>query len=209
MNPNSPAGWYPDPTNAQQKRYWDGQRWTAGPNASSALQPTPQLAGVKGQKSVAAGVILTILFGPFGLFYVGASYGFWAIGFAIVMVLLASVTFGISIIVYWIVLIIAIVKLVKKRNAQLMAGPANPAPGLTQPSITAPPAPSLAMPATTTPKCVVHVVGAVKRPGVYHLPQGSRLDDAIKAAGGVLEGVDVSTMNMARTVTDGEQITVT
>lgn len=55
---------------------------------------------------------------------------------------------------------------------------------------------------------VVDVVGRVRRPGVYRLPPGSRVTDAVAAAGGVLAGVDPATVNLARTLSDGEQLVI-
>ncbi len=55
---------------------------------------------------------------------------------------------------------------------------------------------------------VVDVVGKVHRPGVCHLPAGSRVADALAAAGGALAGVDLSTLNLARKLADGEQVAV-
>jgi competence protein ComEA len=55
---------------------------------------------------------------------------------------------------------------------------------------------------------VVDVVGKVQHPGVYRLPVGSRVDDAIKAAGGGRPGVDFSVVNLARKLADGEQVAV-
>ena len=55
---------------------------------------------------------------------------------------------------------------------------------------------------------VVDVVGRVHRPGVYRLPPGSRVDDAVAAAGGVLGGVDPVTVNLARKLADGEQLVI-
>lgn len=55
---------------------------------------------------------------------------------------------------------------------------------------------------------VVDVVGRVHHPGIYRLPQGSRVDDAVTAAGGTLSGVDPVTLNLARKLTDGEQLVV-
>lgn len=64
-------------------------------------------------------------------------------------------------------------------------------------------------PATTTAgPVVVHVVGAVKRPGVVRLPAGARLADAIGRAGGVAAGGDPASVNLARPVVDGEQVVV-
>jgi competence protein ComEA len=55
---------------------------------------------------------------------------------------------------------------------------------------------------------VVDVAGAVKNPGVYSLPINSRVVDAIAAAGNVLKGADVSDINLARILKDGEQVYV-
>ena len=55
---------------------------------------------------------------------------------------------------------------------------------------------------------VVHVVGQVNRPGLVQLRQGARVADAITAAGGARHGADVSVLNLARLVQDGEQIRV-
>lgn len=55
---------------------------------------------------------------------------------------------------------------------------------------------------------LVHVVGKVFRPGVYPMVSGARVNDAIAAAGGALKGVDLSEINLARKVVDGEQIYV-
>lgn len=55
---------------------------------------------------------------------------------------------------------------------------------------------------------VVHVVGQVAAPGVVRLPAGARVTDAVDAAGGALAGADLSALNLARTVVDGEQVVV-
>ena len=54
----------------------------------------------------------------------------------------------------------------------------------------------------------VDVAGAIKNPGVYTLPANSRVMDAIKAAGDKLKGADLSDINLARIIKDGEQIYV-
>ena len=53
---------------------------------------------------------------------------------------------------------------------------------------------------------LVHVAGKVRRPGVYPLVDGSRVIDALAAAGGAKKDVDLSQINLARKVNDGEQI---
>nr|WP_256986538.1 ComEA family DNA-binding protein [Streptomyces sp. SS07] len=55
---------------------------------------------------------------------------------------------------------------------------------------------------------VVDVSGKVHRPGVRRLPAGSRVEDALEAAGGVRAGTDVTGLNRARVLVDGEQVAV-
>lgn len=55
---------------------------------------------------------------------------------------------------------------------------------------------------------VVDVTGRVRRPGIATLPLGSRVVDALRAAGGVRAGVDPTSINRARLLVDGEQIVV-
>ena len=55
---------------------------------------------------------------------------------------------------------------------------------------------------------VVDVQGEVMKPGLYQLPPGARVADAIKAAGGVRKGSATSSVNLARFVEDGEQVFV-
>ena len=56
------------------------------------------------------------------------------------------------------------------------------------------------------PMLVIDVQGEVKTPGVYELPINSRVTDAIKAAGGAKVSADLSYINQARMIKDGEQI---
>lgn len=55
---------------------------------------------------------------------------------------------------------------------------------------------------------VVDVVGKVREPGVHRLPEGSRVEDALRAAGGVRAGAEADGLNRARPLVDGEQIVV-
>ena len=55
---------------------------------------------------------------------------------------------------------------------------------------------------------MVHVTGAVKTSGVYSLPRGARVLDALDAAGGVREGADVECLNLAALLQDGQKIHV-
>jgi competence protein ComEA len=55
---------------------------------------------------------------------------------------------------------------------------------------------------------LVHVLGAVKRPGLVSLSTGARVVDAVAAAGGLTDDAEVSGINLARVVADGEQLVV-
>lgn len=55
---------------------------------------------------------------------------------------------------------------------------------------------------------VVHVVGRVRKPGVYEFPDGARVNDAIEKAGGFAPKADRAGINLARPLVDGEQIVV-
>lgn len=54
----------------------------------------------------------------------------------------------------------------------------------------------------------VHIVGEIKAPGMYQLPLGARLVDAVFAAGGLTPDADNSSVNLARELSDGEQVVV-
>jgi competence protein ComEA len=62
-------------------------------------------------------------------------------------------------------------------------------------------------PASSVP-VVVDVAGAVARSGVVRLASGSRVQDAVDAAGGLVEGADTGRVNLARMLVDGEQVYV-
>jgi competence protein ComEA len=62
--------------------------------------------------------------------------------------------------------------------------------------------------AAATGRIVVDVAGKVRRPGIATLPAGSRVVDALAAAGGPRRGVRTGSLNLARVLTDGEQIVV-
>lgn len=63
-------------------------------------------------------------------------------------------------------------------------------------------------PPAASAQVVVDVAGKVRRPGLVTLPAGSRVADAIRAAGGVRPGTDLTSLNLARKLVDGEQILV-
>lgn len=55
---------------------------------------------------------------------------------------------------------------------------------------------------------IVHVAGAVRRPGVYQLGSGARVQDAVRRAGGATAKADVNAINLAAPVQDGVQVVV-
>jgi competence protein ComEA len=65
-----------------------------------------------------------------------------------------------------------------------------------------------AKPAAAAKLLVIDVAGAVRRPGLYRLRSGSRIDDAIAAAGGATGKAQLDTVNLAAPVADGEQVVV-
>ena len=64
-----------------------------------------------------------------------------------------------------------------------------------------------AAPENASSEVVVHVAGAVSSPGVYTLPADSRVDDAVRAAGATADA-DLSQLNLAQKLADGQKITV-
>ncbi len=74
--------------------------------------------------------------------------------------------------------------------------------------LTAPSAPPVGEVAETSTTVVVSVVGQVVSPGLVTLPSGSRVADAIAAAGGLLPEADPASVNLAAIVADGEQLAV-
>lgn len=68
--------------------------------------------------------------------------------------------------------------------------------------------PQAAVAAQTRKEILVHVAGAVVTPGVYHLEQGARVQDAIAAAGGALLSGLPDTLNLAARIEDGDKIYV-
>ncbi|WP_433051300.1 helix-hairpin-helix domain-containing protein [Dactylosporangium sp. CS-033363] len=79
-----------------------------------------------------------------------------------------------------------------------------------RPHVTAAPSPAASVAAAPASPAVliVSVTGKVNRPGLVRLPSGSRVADAIDAAGGIVAGADITGLNLARKVVDGEMIAV-
>jgi competence protein ComEA len=82
----------------------------------------------------------------------------------------------------------------------LRSGQSAPAPALITP--TAEPAPR------ARAQLFVHVVGAVRRPGLYRLAQGSRVADALARAGGATRTAQLELVNLAAPIADGVQVVV-
>ncbi len=82
-----------------------------------------------------------------------------------------------------------------------------PEPAPVLPLVTAA-APSATPPPAALPEVVVSVAGRVARPGLVRLPDGTRVADALAAAGGALPGTDLLGLNIARRLSDGEQVLV-
>jgi competence protein ComEA len=89
------------------------------------------------------------------------------------------------------------------------------APGADAPTGTAAPsavattaATTAAAPAAPPALLVVSVSGKVRRPGLVEVPDGARVADVLDAAGGAMPGTDLSGLNLARRVADGEQVAV-
>jgi competence protein ComEA len=62
--------------------------------------------------------------------------------------------------------------------------------------------------ATGASSALVQVVGQVQKPGVYELPSGDRIVDAVAAAGGFTARADQASLNLAQVIADGQQIVV-
>ena len=96
-------------------------------------------------------------------------------------------------------LALVLLALVGQRFAQAgTAGEAEFAAAPLEPVAEAPPRTAL----------VVHVVGEVRRPGLYRLRDGSRIADAVRRAGGARHGADLAALNLAAPLVDGVQVLV-
>lgn len=98
---------------------------------------------------------------------------------------------------------VALVLLLLAARFILPAGTTTPAAPLPPP-----PAPGTGATGTSAARVVVDVVGAVRRPGLYRLEQGSRIADAVARAGGATAKADLAQVNLAAPLADGEQVVV-
>ena len=87
-------------------------------------------------------------------------------------------------------------------------GNASVAPPATAPPATAPPADGPNQSAEASVTMYVHVAGGVRRPGLYTLPEGARIADALEAAQGPVRKADLDLINLAQPVADGIQVYV-
>lgn len=94
----------------------------------------------------------------------------------------------------------------------LAGGPDTPPPedslplaGATPGSVAGAPSPTSSTTAVAT-ELVVHAAGAVRRPGLYRLPAGARVDDLVAAAGGLADEADDDRINLALPLADGERV---
>jgi competence protein ComEA len=99
---------------------------------------------------------------------------------------------------------------IRARPAVTPVPQAHTSPATQEPPRSTAPTTAVAPAAQASPggSVVVDVAGKVRRPGVATLPAGSRVVDAIRRAGGARAGVDLTSLNLARVLVDGEQILV-
>lgn len=127
------------------------------------------------------------------------------LGMAQVAVVALAVALGLAVTTWWVL---------RDRPESLAPVAAEPTAPLvattpTAPGATVPSASGVAgAPAPSTGTVTVDVAGEVRRPGIVVLDAGARVTDALAAAGGPRKGVDLTPLNLARVLVDGEQIVV-
>jgi competence protein ComEA len=96
----------------------------------------------------------------------------------------------------------------RPRAVAVSAGVPSATGASNSPSGSAPARSPTAAARSASAEVVVDVAGRVRHPGLYRLPAGSRIDDALRRAGGALAGVDLTSLNLAARLVDGQQIVV-
>lgn len=104
--------------------------------------------------------------------------------------------------------LITIFTLMRDQPAPVMSAKLPPVQKASTAGPASPGSPAVATPAGPDRPVVVSVVGLVHKPGLVTLTPGARIADALQAAGGAMDGADTIGLNMARPLTDGEQIVV-
>ncbi|SFK33532.1 competence protein ComEA [Amycolatopsis sacchari] len=90
----------------------------------------------------------------------------------------------------------------------LGGGPSPERPPLLPAAHDSPPVPAGSPSKAADAALVISVVGKVRSPGLVTVPSGARVADALSAAGGALDGTDITALNLARKLADGEQLYV-
>ena len=100
----------------------------------------------------------------------------------------------------------------KSRSAEPRIAPPAEAPEVAAPAAVVSPGPVVSPGAATPPASgatiLVHVAGAVRRPGLYEMPAGSRIADGIDLARGPKPTADLNALNLAEPLADGQKIDV-
>jgi competence protein ComEA len=104
-------------------------------------------------------------------------------------------------------LVLAVVALLRARPVALATPQTTVSISPYQPSATFLPGGASAS-STPATRIVVHVLGAVRRPGLVQLPDRSRVSDAVDAAGGLRSSAEPGDLNLAQIVVDGQQIVI-
>ncbi|HEV2757855.1 MAG TPA: ComEA family DNA-binding protein [Actinomycetota bacterium] len=103
-------------------------------------------------------------------------------------------------------LVIAVVAVLV--GAGLLVSSRKPAAAIAPPATAPEAGTSIAPSPAASPQLLVHVAGAVARPGLYALPAGARVADAVEAAGGAARRADLGLLNLAEPLVDGVKIEV-
>jgi competence protein ComEA len=93
-------------------------------------------------------------------------------------------------------------------GVRFMHGQAHGAPDAQASDGAASSAPAVRVEPRPAGAALVHVAGAVRRPGVYRMRDGDRIQDAVRRAGGARHGADLNAINLAAKVADGQQVVV-